>query len=510
MHQIKKIYNLWKVKGKSIRSISLITNIPKSTISDYISRFNVRKISFAAISEKTEGELHNILFTPRKSNRKDGKRAKPDFSKMYKELKLKHVTLRLLWEEYLEQNSDGYRYSEYCRLYQGWKKNLKVTMRQHHVAGEKMFVDYAGMTMKIYDSFTGEYRKAQIFVATLGASGYSYAEATFSQNVGDFVNSHLRAFEFFGGTTKQLVPDNLKSAVIKADYYNPKLNSSYEEMAEHYGILINPARVRKPKDKAKVELSVLLVERWILAKLRYYKFFSLNELNSAIKPLVKDLNNKVIKKIGKSRFELFQTTDMLFLNKLPAIDYTVISRKLCNVDNSYHVCFEGCFYSVPNHLIGKEVLLQYNQESIEIYYQDQRVAIHVRGKIPGCKSTLDEHMTKSHLSYSKIDTWNMTRLLSWAGNFGEKTKELIEFIHLNHPVKCRIKQCCLGILNNAKNHNKQEVELTSEYMVKQGKFTVKDFKKILKNKPYKYVQEDLFENDKYFYHRNIRGSKSYS
>jgi transposase len=219
------------------------------------------------------------------------------------------VTLNLLWQEYKEQHPDGYQYSWFCHSYRDWAARLDVVMRHEHRAGEKLFVDYAGQAVEIVDPATGAINKAQIFVAVLGAGSYTYAEATASQSLEDWIGAHVRAFSFYGGVPEAVVPDNLKSGVSKACRYEPDINPTYNDLARHYQTVILPARVRKPRDKAKAEAGVLLVERWILARLRKHTFFSLDELNREIKRLLRDLNNKPFKKLPGSRKSRFEEID---------------------------------------------------------------------------------------------------------------------------------------------------------------------------------------------------------
>lgn len=298
--------------------------------------------------------------------------------------------------EYKEQYPDGYQYSQFCERYRVWKKRLQITMRQEHRAGEKMFVDYAGPTIPVVDPETGEVQHAQIFVAVLGASNYTFAEAHPAQNIESFIGGHVRAFTFFGGVPELVVPDNLKSAVFKADRYEPTLNRSYQEMASHYGCAILPARPRKPKDKPKAEVGVQIVERWIMAVLRHRVFFSFHELNQAIEELLERLNRKPFQKLEGSRQSLFAATDKLALRPLPATPYEFAEWKLCGVHIDYHIEVHRAFYSVPYSLVGQRVDVRITQNTVEIFFKGKRVASHSRAFAPGETRTEPLHRPKAH------------------------------------------------------------------------------------------------------------------
>src|SRR5665647_2399476 len=281
-------------------------------------------------------------------------RVLPDWEQIHRELKKRNVTLRLLWTEYREDHPDGYGYSQYCDLYRRYARKLDPPMRQNHKAGEKLFVDYAGDTVPITDPETGEVRQAQIFVATMGASSYTYAEAQPSQEMPHWIGGHVRAHAFFGGVTQIIVPDNLGQGVKHVCRYEPDLNPTYLEMAQHYGVAVIPARVRRPRDKAKVEVGVQVVERWILARLRNRTFFSLAELNRAIVRLLEELNNRPMEHLGKSRKQLFEELDRPALHPLPQMPFEYATWKTARVNIDYHVEFERHFYSVPYELIHQE------------------------------------------------------------------------------------------------------------------------------------------------------------
>ena len=320
MSEIEKIVQLKRQSGLSIRQISQALNLRKSTVSDYLRRFRESGLTLERLKELSDQQLIQALFPEKVSTERTSRAEMPDFGWMHTELKKRHVTRQLLWEEYRQGNPDGsgYGYSQYCQLYRDWSKTLSISIPKHRdKAGQKMFVDFSGLKGEVADSRTGEITEVEIFVAALGASGYTYAEAIRDQRKLSIITAHNHAFEYFGGVTEMLIPDNMKAAVNRADKYDPDLNETYQDMAEYYGAVVLPARPYRPKDKPKVELSVKLVQRWILARLRHRVFFSIEELNEAIYFLLDDLNNRKIKKIEKSRRELYEELDRPALKPLP-------------------------------------------------------------------------------------------------------------------------------------------------------------------------------------------------
>lgn len=355
MRRIKKVIQLSLEAQLSVREIAGALDIPKSTVSDYLHHFQESGLSLSDLEEKDSETLYGLLFPKPPKKESTPRKVMPDFIRIHQELRRKHVTRLLLWEEYREAHPDSYSYTQFCELYNRFRKTLSISMRQVHRAGEKTFVDYSGLTMEFFDKESGEIREAEIFVAVLGASGYTFAEASCDQKKGSFIASHINAFEFFGGVSEILIPDNLKSGVTRADRYEPLLNESYQDMAAHYGAVVIPARPYTPKDKPKVELSVKLVQRWILARLRHRQFFSIEELNEAIRELLDSLNRRPMKKFAKSRYDLYLELDRPALKPLPAHPYRLRQFKVSRVNVEYHVEVEKSYYSVPYQLTGKEV-----------------------------------------------------------------------------------------------------------------------------------------------------------
>ena len=445
MRKIAEVLRLKWACGLTNREIARGCSISHSTVSEYIKRAEAAGIKWPIPETLNEDGLYRLLF-PEKVQAADlAVKPLPDWEKVRKELKKRNVTLHLLWEEYREIYPNGYSYSQYCELYHGYVQKLDPPMRQNHKAGEKLFVDYAGDTIPIVDPETGEVRQASIFVAVLGASSYTYAEAQVSQEMPHWIGGHVRTFAFIGGVTQIIVPDNLKQGVKSPCWYDPDLNQTYQWMAEHYGVAVIPARVRKPRDKAKVEVGVQVVERGIIARLRNRTFFSLAEVNRAISPSLEELNHRKMEHLEKSRLELFEELDKPALRPLPDRPYEYATSKVARVNIDYHVAFEKHFYSVPFTLIHEEVRIRASERMVEIYHKSQRepVAVHPRSSVVGHYSTQTAHMPPKH---QKAGEWTEERLLRWAGEIGPQTAQLIQSILSSRQHPEQAFRSCLGIL----------------------------------------------------------------
>ncbi len=472
MRKIKEILRL-KSLGLTNRQIAASVNAAHSTVNEYIRRAEAAGISWQSASRADEAELQARLF---KKPELPARRAEPDFAYIHQELKRKGVTLKLLWQEYLDQNPDGYRYTQFCHLYKNFAGRLKPVMRQSYQAGEKMFVDYAGLTMPITDPRTGEVSEAQIFVAALGASNYTYAEATESQDLFSWIGSHTRAFSFLGGVPGVLVPDNLKAGVSKSCRYEPDLNPTYAEMAAHYGIAVIPARVRKPRDKAKVEAAVQIVERQILAPLRNHVFFSLTELNAAIAPLLKELNQKPFAKLEGSRALVFESVEKPALGPLPVRPYEFALWKKARVNIDYHIEVERHFYSVPYQLIGSQFDVRLSAGVVEVLSGGKRITSHRRSHVKGGYTTKDEHRPPAHRQQQK---WPPERLVAWAGKTGPETAGLAQAIlqRKKHPEQGY--RSCQGLMRLAKNYPAERMEAACRLALTAGAHSYKSVKNIL-------------------------------
>lgn len=378
-----------------------------------------------------------------------------DFAAIQAALKQKGVTLQLLWEEYCPTVEKPYSYTHYCLLYRTWRDTQQYTLRQTHKAGEKVFVDYVGPTVDIIDAQTGEIRAAQIFVGVLGASNYTYAEATWDQRLPNWVASHVRMFEFFGGVPLLVVPDNLKSAVTRACRYEPDVNPTYADCIAYYGAAVLPTRPYKPKDKAKVENAVLVVERWILAKLRHHTFFGLHELNVAIRQLLQELNHRPFKKLPGSRHSQFEQLDQPALRPLPTQRYQLAEFKKARVHMDYHVELDGHYYSVPHTLVKREIEMRFTSSTVECFYQGKRVASHARYYQKGAHTTLTEHMPKAH---QKHLGWTPGRFMNWAIDIGPFTRDLVKHLLTNRPHPEQGFRSCVGLLNLSKRYGAVRLE----------------------------------------------------
>jgi transposase len=504
MRKTKEILRLHFGLGMSGRKIARSCNIARSTVADYILRAKAAGIGWPLPDAMDDATLDAKLFVTQGAKPSD--KAMPQMEEIHKELRKKGVTLQLLWVEYKQNNPDGYQYSRFCELYSRWAGTLDLSLRQEYHAGEKMFVDFAGTGVPITDPLTGEVRIAEIFVAVLGASNYTYAEAALSQDLPCWIDLHCNAFEYFTGAAHITIQDNLKSAVIKPCRYEPDITPAYQAMAEHYGTVIIPARVRKPKDKAKVETSVLLVTRWIIAALRHHIFFSLQELNDKIKELLVILNNKKFKKLNSTRRELFETLDRPSLKPLPVQRYQYADYKKARVHIDYHIEVEGHFYSVPHQLRGKEVEAWFNARTVEIIYKGNRVATHARSYQQGKFTTIPEHRPEAHKKYYE---WTPARIINWAAQTGPETAALVENILCSRPHPEQGYRSCLGIISLGKKFSPERLEAACKRAVSIKAYSYKSVKSILKTGLDRQLSPERKEVIPTLYHDNIRGKEYY-
>ena len=474
MRKIRETLRLLWHLGLGVRETARACTMSHSTVLEYQRRAEEAQLSWEEVLEMDGGALEARLFPEEVDS---SRRPLPEWSEIYRELKRPGVTLQLLWEEYKESHPEGYQYSRFCDLYRRWRGKLDVSMRQDHKAGEKLFVDYSGMTVAVRDPKTGEPREAQIFVAVLGASNYSYAEATWSQSLPDWIGSHVRAFEFLGGVSSIVVPDNLKSGVHKPCRYEPDLNPTYQDLASHYGTAVIPARVRKPKDKSKAEGGVQLVQRWILARLRNREFFSLGELNSAIRECLERLNTRPFQKLEGSRRSLFESLDRPALKPLPRGRYEYAEWPKARVGADYHVRVDDHFYSVAYQLVGQELDVRLTAQTVECLHGGKRVACHVRSYEKGKSTTLVEHMPRQHRHYAE---WTPQRLLEWAHETGSSTVEAVEGIltSKSHPLQGF--HSCLGLCCLAQHYGVERLEAACRRAVRIHGLSYKSIRSILK------------------------------
>lgn len=456
MRKIKEVLRLRLELKRSYEVIARSLNIGETTAREYVFRAERARLAWPLSKEMTEEQLSDLLYPPK--GPREQEQIALDFSYIHKELGRKGVTLVLLWQEYLEKHPKGYSYSRFVFLYEEWKSCSNIWMPQKHKAGEVSFVDYAGMTIPIYDPQTGDVSfNAQIFVSCLGFSAYTYCKAYKSQQLNEWIEAHKNMFTFYEGVPEALVPDNLKSGVKTADRYDPELNPTYYDMANHYGTVILPARSRKPKDKAKVENAVLNVEREVLAPLRDRRFFDLTELNKAIEEELSRLNKKPFQKMpGASRHSLFLEIDKPALKQLPQADYELFYWSKKVLDGSYHIDVEGSRYSVPFKLIKKEIEARYNERTVEIFYKGVQQALHIRSPQKGALVTNAHHMPPSHQHHANCSP---EKIREEAKKIGEKTLEWVDHVltdtTLHNHQQIRIS---LGVVRLSKTYPPSRIE----------------------------------------------------
>jgi transposase len=476
MRKIKEILRLkWSLQ-RSNREIAKSCSVSHSTVKECLLRADSAGLCWPLAPDLDDAALESLLYPVRASERSE--RRMLDMTYLHRELKKKGVTLQLLWDEYKEAHPEGYQYSQFCHLYRQWTQKLDVTLRQEHRAGEKMFVDYAGQTFPIVDPATGEISQAEIFIAALGASSYTYAEATAAQDLPSWIQSHIHAFEFFQGLSEILVPDNLKAGVTNPCRYEPDLNPTYQDMANHYGLTVIPARSAKPKDKAKVESAVLVAERWILAALRNHTFFSISELNEAIANHLERLNNRRFNKLDTTRRKLYETVDKPALKPLPAQRYEFAEWKKQKVNIDYHVEVDRHYYSVPCQLARKQVDISVSATTVEVFFKSRRVASHMRSYQPAKFTTLTEHMPKSHRKYLQ---WTPSRIIKWAAKNGPHTEKLVSRIMEQRPHPEQGFRSALGIIRLCKHYGPERVETACRRALTIQGYAYKSVKSILKN-----------------------------
>jgi len=478
MRKIQEVLRLRYGLGLGQRQIARSCSIAQATVHEYLKRAQAAGIAWPLPEGLDDARLEEVLFGPSPRRVYESCRFLPDFAHLHQELLThRHLTLQLWWEEYRQDHPDGYSYTRLCELYQRWRGQQDVVLRQEHKAGEKLFVDYAGDTIPIYDPHGGPELRVSLFVAVLGASNYTYAEATENQQLENWIGSHIRAFEFIGGLTELLVPDNTRTGVSRACRYEPDLNPAYQEMAEHYGVGVIPARRNRARDKAKVEVGVLVAERWILAALRHRKFFSLAELNQAIRELLHKLNHRSFKKRPGCRASLFAELDRPALKPLPAERFELRGWAQARVNIDYHVEFEHHYYSVPYRLKGELVEVRFTANTVEIYHRSERVASHARSHELYKATTIAAHRPKSHQEHL---AWPPSRLINWAQTVGPFTAQLFTAILESKPHPEMGYRSCLGILRLGQHYTNARLEAAAQRAMATGACSYHSVKSILK------------------------------
>jgi transposase len=458
MRKIRDVLRLRWAGGLSQRAIGRSIGLSQGAVFAYLERARRAGLGWPLPDDLDDERLEALLFPPT-PDVPSTERSQPDWAEIHRELRKPGVTLALLWEEYRAGHPQGYGYSWFCERYRGWAGRLKPTMRQVHIAGEKLFVDFAGQTVKVFDATTGEIREAQIFVAVLGASNYTFAEARWTQTLPDWIHAHVHTFNYLGGAARQTISDKLKAGITKACFFEPMVNRTYGDLARHYGTAILPARPRKARDKAKVEVGVQVVERWILARLRKQRFFSLAELNAAIRDLLNELNARPMRGFGMSRRELFEQIERPALLPLPEAPYEYAEWRRCRVGLDYHVEIQRHYYSVPFHLLRQEVEARITAHTVEIFHRGKRIASHLKSAARHRATTVAEHMPSSHRRYRD---WTHERIQREAAAIGINSATFVEVLLNNRPHPEQGFRSCVGVLSLVKRYGPDRVEAACE------------------------------------------------
>ncbi len=505
---VRKIREILRLKfelGLGNRQIGRSCSVPHSSVVNYLRRAQAAGLTWPLPLDLDDVSLEAKLFPVVPSIREI---PVPDFPSMHDELlRHKHLTLELLWQEYKQTYPSGYQYSRFCELYGRWAGKLDIVLRQEHRAGERMFVDHAGQTVPVVQRDSGEAREASIFVAVLGASSYTFAEAVWKRDLPSWIGSHTRTAEFFHGVAAVTVPDNWKTGVKQACYYEPDLNPTYRDWAEHYGTVIIPARVRRPRDKAKVESGVLLVERWILAALRKRTFFSLAELNEAIAELLVKLNERKFRKLDTSRAKLFQQVDRPALKPLPATPFTFAEWNRARVHLDYHVEIDHHYYSVPYQHRGAEVEARFSEKTVEIFLKGSRIALHARSYVPGKHTTLKEHRPEKHQDLE----WTSARIVEKGQQVGPHTVDVLKQIMASRKYPELGYRSCLGVVRLGSRYSNERLEAACRRALAMNACSYRSIKSILEKSLDRQLMEPVEVPAVHSeVHDNVRGSDYYS
>jgi transposase len=507
MRKVREVLRLLWDQRRSAREAARSCGLARSTVKEYERRALEAGLSWP-LPSVDDAALEGLLFPPPSAEVTPLERPLPDWDWVDRELRRKGVTRWLLWQEYRAANPDGYSYTRYCELFGEWRGRQGLSMRQTHAAGEKVFVDYAGQTLGIVDRQTGEVRDAQLFVGALGASHYAYAEASWTQGLADWIGSHVRMLEYYGGCPLVVVPDNTKVAVSSPHRYEPELNPSYSEFARHYGLAVIPTRCRRPQDKAVVESAVQVAERWIFARLRDRTFFSLVEANDAIWALLPGFNERAFQKRPGSRRSHFLELDQPALRPLPSERYVFASWKKVRPHLDYHITIDQHHYSVPHPLVGEQLDARITSSTIELYHRSKRVASHARSHRKGGFTTVREHMPPAHQAQLGMTS---EQLLKRAERVGPHAKALLHGIIRSRAHPEQAYRSCLGVLRLGKTHGNERLEAASCRAVKLGSYAFKSIEAILKHgldqQPLDAPQPDPLPKRR---HQNTRGGAYYA
>jgi transposase len=507
MRHLREIFRQKYELKRSHRAVARSLGLSPGAVAGAMSRASHVGLDWAQIQALSDEAVEEKLYGPR-GGKRDGRAALPDPAYLHVELRRPGVTLQLLHLEYLEQHPNGYRYTSFCAHYSEWVGKRRPSMRQVHHGGDKLFVDYSGNKPQVVDPKTGEVTEVELFVAALGASSFTYAEATLTQQVPDWIGSHVRALEAIGGVPKALVPDQLKSGVVVSCRYEPGVQRSYEELAQHYGTVVLPARPAHPRDKAKVEAAVLMAQRWVLAKIRNQTFFSLEELNARIAELVDELNDRQMRVYGASRRELFERLDRPALGPLPSERFAYGEWKRAKVNIDYHLEYDHHYYSVPHALLGETLDVRATRATVEIFRGRDRVTSHRRSRERGRHTTQPEHMPKSHQKHME---WTPTRIVKWAESIGPETAKLADAILLERPHPEQGYRSCLGILRLSKRYGPERLEAACARAVTAGGRSYRHVESILKHGLDRLTPaEESKSMQLSLVHENVRGRDYYN
>jgi len=478
MRKTKEILRLHYEQRLGQRQIARAANVSQSTVHEYLVRAQAAGLQWPLPDDWDEGRLVAALFPANAGSKTPPKKPLPDFNHFREQMEQhRELTIELLWEEYRAQQPDGYGYSHLCKLYRQWKKQQDVVLRQQHHPGEKLFVDWAGATIPIHH-VDGSVSQAPLFVSALGVSSYTYAEATPNQQMTHWLKVQMNAVEFYGGCPQLIIPDNTKTGVTKACRYEPDLNPTYQEFAAHYHVAVMPARPYKPRDKAKVESAVQVVQRWIVMRLRHRRFFSLREANEAIRELLVQLNQRPFRKRrDESRASLFQKIDQPALRPLPAERYDLSQWAQARVNIDYHAAFDDNWYSVPYTLTGELVDIRATPSTVELFHHGKRVASHVRHRGRHQAVTQNEHRPRSHQEHL---AWTPSRIVNWAAKIGSHTAQMVEKILDDKPHPQMGYRSCLGLIRLATKYSPARLEAASERALLTGAIGYQRVKSILK------------------------------
>jgi len=503
MRKLSEVLRLSLEQKVSVRKIARSCCLARSTVSDYLGRAKVAGLGWPLPEGMDEDLLERLLFPVRETSLP---RPALDMAYLRNEMRKQSVTLQLLWEEYRSHTSDGYSYSQFCQLYGDWVGKQAISLRQEHRAGEKLFVDFAGDTIPIHDPRTGEISQGHVFVGVLGCSNYTYAEVTATEKLPDWIGAQVHALEDIKGVPLVVVPDNTKAAVRSPCWYDPDINLTYQEMAEYYGFTVIPARVRKPKDKAKVENGVLIAERWILARLRHHTFFSIAEANEAVRKLLIGMNAKPFKKLPGSRQSVLEAMERPALKPLPECPYEFAEWKQVAVNIDYHVDVEGHYYSAPYQLIQQRLMARITRHGVELLHKGKRVAAHTRSHQKGRHTTLTEHQPPAHQKYLE---WTPERLISWAGMIGPNCAEVIRQILASRPLVVHGYRPCLGVIRLGKPYGNERLERACARALKLNIATYHRIENLLKTGRDKVTMPEPDIPCPVTVHDNVRGAGYY-